>query len=210
MRPKATSSRGRSLALGDRLAVSLATAKRLPTHGVSCQVKGKLRLLQTMKSKRVPGHHHSTPFLGVNINKSHKDKNTILGDNKANEKFSSVANNKTSNSKSAHASSLQTHVSFNSHKRRRPFSLQNSPVDPRNEKNNIIQPLPPAPVQEAKVLVECHVGTSLQGPCTETSPSASAQADLLSKTDLHVEPAENGGVSSSYSVHTGGGKTAGL
>ena len=32
-------------------------------YGVSCQVKGKHRLLQTMKSKRVPGHHHSTPFL---------------------------------------------------------------------------------------------------------------------------------------------------
>ncbi|KAG5070467.1 hypothetical protein JHK85_002866 [Glycine max] len=30
-RPEATSSRGRSLALGDRLAVSLATAKRLPS-----------------------------------------------------------------------------------------------------------------------------------------------------------------------------------
>jgi len=30
-RPKVTSSRGRSLALGDRPAVSLATAKRLPS-----------------------------------------------------------------------------------------------------------------------------------------------------------------------------------
>ncbi|EEF27319.1 conserved hypothetical protein [Ricinus communis] len=30
-RPEATSSRGRSLALADRLAVSLATAKRLPS-----------------------------------------------------------------------------------------------------------------------------------------------------------------------------------
>ena len=30
-RPEVTSSRGRSLALGDRLAVSLATAKRLPS-----------------------------------------------------------------------------------------------------------------------------------------------------------------------------------
>lgn len=29
-------------------------------YGVSCQVKGKLSLLQTMRSKRVPGH---TPFL---------------------------------------------------------------------------------------------------------------------------------------------------
>ncbi|MED6215434.1 hypothetical protein PIB30_113684, partial [Stylosanthes scabra] len=99
---------------------------------------------------------------GGKLNRSNQDKNHLLGGKKNTGKLTSVASKKTVNNKTAHATSIQTPVSFNSHKRRRPVSLQNSPVDPRNEKNILIQPLPPKQFQEGKVSDDCHAESSIQ------------------------------------------------
>ncbi|MED6142614.1 hypothetical protein PIB30_115474, partial [Stylosanthes scabra] len=88
----------------------------------------------------------------------------------------------------------------------------NSPVDPRNEKNNLIQPLPPKQFQEGKVSDDCHAESSVQaqGANAVFSPSSLAQTDPSSCNLNHVEPTEKGGVISSSTFHKGGGLTAGL
>ncbi|MED6162682.1 hypothetical protein PIB30_072876 [Stylosanthes scabra] len=115
------------------------------------------------------------------------------------------ANKKTTSIKTAQGSSLLTPVSFNAHKRRRPPSLQNSPVEVVQERNNTIPipaevPLSHAPHTETTLSAlvqgcpgrgDATVGSSLQ-----VQPSMEGKCTLVNSSGLKHEPAsligENG------------------
>ncbi|MED6172507.1 hypothetical protein PIB30_050711 [Stylosanthes scabra] len=103
------------------------------------------------------------------------------------------ANKKAISSKAAHGSSLQTPITFNTHKRRRPPSLQNSPVELVQDKNTSIPTPAGVPNTEVShtetalsVLVHTcpgmsdgGTGSSVQVPSSLEGKSASAKSSGL-------------------------------
>ncbi|MED6159207.1 hypothetical protein PIB30_040229, partial [Stylosanthes scabra] len=120
-------------------------------------------------------------------------KSTKVVRNKVNRNLPDSANKKANSSKTAHGSSLQTPITFNAHKRRIPPSLQNSPVEAVQEKNNSIPTtagVPNTKVSDTETALSALVhtcqgmsdggaGSSVRVPSSLDGNSASAKSSEL-------------------------------
>ncbi|MED6142167.1 hypothetical protein PIB30_111009, partial [Stylosanthes scabra] len=90
-------------------------------------------------------------------------------------------------SKPYHTNAFKTPISFNSHKRRRPRSLLNSPVEVTNEKHNVAtMPIESEPISAPATLVDVGVGNDIRN--AETPP---VEPDPLAKPVLQMEVTSN-------------------